>query len=89
MSNKNNIPQVQAPSKAEIEARRQQIFMQKRETFALNALNKLIEQKKIKYSSDIDEVVDTAVKIADRLLIALYSVEADEGTETDANKADK
>lgn len=77
-----NQSQVTAPSPEEIAARRAQIYMQKRETFALNALGKIIDQRNVQTTEDAEKVAKLAVDIADALLVKLYADEdKQEGTD--------
>lgn len=65
-------------------AQRAQIYMQKRETYALNAALKMLEGYDFTPDTDqLDGIVDAAVAFADKLLEKLYK--DDEGKEDSGN----
>jgi len=68
-------------------AQRVQIFMQKREQYALNAALKMLEGYDFTPDKEqIGAVVDAAVDFADKLLDKLYN--EDEGKEDSGDKED-
>lgn len=68
-------------------AQRVQIFMQKREQYALNAALKMLEGYDFTPDGEqLDGIVDAAVDFADKLLDKLYN--EDEGKEDSGDKED-
>lgn len=68
-------------------AQRVQIFMQKREQYALNAALKMLEGYEFTPDNEqLDGIVDAAVDFADKLLDKLFN--EDEGKEDSGDKED-
>lgn len=81
------MPQRKAPTEEQLLAQRAQIFMKKKESYALNAALKLIEVHKPKSAMDMKKIVVLADAFSDSLLETLFKSK-DENTEENPDKED-
>ena len=81
-------PQMQLLTEEQKLAQRAQIFMQKKESYALNAALKMIEVHKPKTETDMKKIVLLADKFSDLLLETLFKDKEDEDSEKDSDKED-
>lgn len=69
-------------------AQRAQIYLQKKESYALNAALKMLEGQKTVSKKAIDKIVENADYFAEQLLEKLFNQPQDENPETDNNEED-
>ena len=82
-------PVVKQPTEEQILAQRAQIYMQKREGYALNAALKMFEScETTPFHHEIDEIVEAADYFADALLKKLFA-DPDADKEDSGNKEAK
>lgn len=70
-------------------AQRAQIYLQKKESYALNAAMKMLEKAGVPSEKDIDKIVARADYFSDKLLETLFDKpQEDEKSEDNANEED-
>lgn len=81
-------PVVHRPTEEEKLAQRAQIYLQKQESYALNAALKMLEGKGIPTKDEVEQIVEIADFFAETMLKKLF-MKPDEDSKDSDNKADK